>query len=91
MSDHYCCKRCGLRYDDCTCKPLVDKETPVKFKLTLTEWFPSKVDPVRSGWYLCKTGNQEYMLYYNYTWFWTEDQEEDDVAARFDYWRGVLK
>jgi len=21
MSDHYCCKRCGLRYDDCKCKP----------------------------------------------------------------------
>ncbi len=19
MSDHYCCKRCGLRYDDCRC------------------------------------------------------------------------
>lgn len=22
MSDHYCCKRCGLRYDDCTCPPV---------------------------------------------------------------------
>lgn len=22
MSDHYCCKRCGLRYDDCRCPPL---------------------------------------------------------------------
>jgi hypothetical protein len=19
MSDHYCCKACGLRYDDCSC------------------------------------------------------------------------
>lgn len=22
MSDHYCCKQCGLRYDDCRCKPV---------------------------------------------------------------------
>jgi predicted nucleic acid-binding Zn-ribbon protein len=22
MSDHYCCKRCGLRYDECRCGPL---------------------------------------------------------------------
>lgn len=21
MSDHYCCHRCGLRYDRCTCPP----------------------------------------------------------------------
>lgn len=21
MSDHYCCKTCGLRYDDCKCRP----------------------------------------------------------------------
>lgn len=20
MSDHYCCRRCGLRYDDCRCQ-----------------------------------------------------------------------
>lgn len=20
MGDHYCCKRCGLRYDDCRCR-----------------------------------------------------------------------
>jgi len=19
MSDHYCCKKCGLRYDECKC------------------------------------------------------------------------
>jgi hypothetical protein len=24
MSDHYCCKRCGLRYDDCRCPPKTD-------------------------------------------------------------------
>lgn len=23
MSDHYCCKRCGLRYDDCRCGTVV--------------------------------------------------------------------
>lgn len=25
MSDHYCCKRCGLRYDECQCLPVVQK------------------------------------------------------------------
>lgn len=27
MSDHYCCKRCGLRYDDCRCEPLPPPES----------------------------------------------------------------
>jgi hypothetical protein len=23
MSDHYCCKTCGQRYDECTCPPVI--------------------------------------------------------------------
>jgi len=26
---HYCCKRCGLRYDDCSCGPLPAPAAPV--------------------------------------------------------------
>lgn len=33
MSDHYCCKACGLHYDDCRCPPLKTR-TP---KRTLVE------------------------------------------------------
>jgi hypothetical protein len=27
MSDHYCCKRCGLRYDDCRCQSLAERKS----------------------------------------------------------------
>lgn len=36
MSDHYCCKRCGLRYDDCRCvaQPLNPVVRAVEAKIT---------------------------------------------------------
>lgn len=33
MSDHYCCKRCGQRYDDCTCPPLGPTPDPLEHPL----------------------------------------------------------
>lgn len=44
MSDHYCCKGCGLRYDDCRCPPVV---SPQPAKLAK----PKKIK-VPKGWRL---------------------------------------
>lgn len=89
MSDHYFCKRCGQRYDECACVSTF-KVVPPKY--VLTDWFPVKIKPVRDGWYLAKYSDSENMLYYcNGWWFWEDTGEEEDEAKFPISWRGILK
>lgn len=87
MSDHYCCKRCGQRYDECACSTTTKIEKPV---YKLTDWFPCFTPPVRNGWYESRTSNITDMKFFcNGWWFW--DDRSKSAAITPHEWRGQLK
>jgi len=48
MSDHYCCKRCGLRYDDCRCPAHTEAPRMVEQKVS-PESLLSRMEVVMAG------------------------------------------
>jgi len=97
MSDHYCCKRCGQRYDKCACVTTLKVE---KTKYNLTDWFPSFTQPVRNGWYLTRSmyrvyggvtmyGGTEMKFFCNGWWFWDDSSKSSALSPH--EWRGRLK
>lgn len=91
MSDHYCCKRCGQRYDECDCSTRLTVQKPV---YDLTDWFPGTTNPFYTGWYQVKirydsdTTGMRY--YHNGWWFWNDIDMYKGCDCPWE-WRGILK
>lgn len=49
MSDHYCCKSCGQRYDKCKCPPLAPAATPRQHEVLWIEVWKAHGDGGEHG------------------------------------------
>lgn len=73
MSDHYCCKICGLRYDDCRCGKSSSKKSKKEERAKKSSILPcpfcgseiqeEDVYPTGTGWRLRESELKEYVSF----------------------------